>query len=115
MSPPPATAFQAIRSACLDPEAFTLEDLALWRALDEHARLGGDALDLSAHAEALRRAPEALMEAFADACRAPPRRLRVLLLPADLPTPPWVDALPWVERRAAPGQDTMPAPEALAA
>ncbi len=115
MRPPPATAFQAIQSACLDPETFTLEDLALWQALDEHTRLGGEVLDLSAHAVALCRAPEALMEAFADVCRAAPRRLKILYLPADLVALPWLGALPWVERLTAPGPQEAPAPEARAA
>lgn len=68
-------------------------------------------LDLSAHGEALRRAPDELMEAFADACRLFQRRAKVLHLPAGLSAlPSWVDAFPWVERITAPGLSDAPAP-----
>lgn len=68
-------------------------------------------LDLSAHGEALRRAPDELMEAFADACRLFQRRAKVLHLPAGLSAlPSWVDAFPWAERITAPGLSDAPAP-----
>lgn len=117
MSPLPSP-FQALLSACLDPETLTAEDLSLWQALDEHARLGGEELDLSAHREAVLRVPEALMEAFADACRASRRRLKVLRLPAGLAVMPrWVGAFAWAEHLTGPGlRDTAaPAPVSLAA
>ena len=108
---PLTIAFEAVQSGCLDPETFTTEDLALWQALEDHLRHGGEALDLSAHGEALRRAPEELMEAFADACRLCQRRAKALHLPDGLAAlPSWVEAFPWVERITAPGLAGAPAP-----
>ena len=102
--------FMALQLTCLDPETFTLADFALWHALEEHICRGGEVLDLSAHGEALCRAPEELMEAFADACRQFQRRAKTLHLPAGLAAmPSWVDALPWVEHLTAPGLADAPA------
>lgn len=114
---PLPTPFQALLSACLDPETFTEEDLALWQALERHARLGGEVLDLSAHGEALRRVPEALMESFADTCRASPWRLKVLCLPIGLAAaqPSWLGAFPWAQCLTDPEWDAEAAPEARAA
>ncbi len=110
---PPFTAFEAVWSTRLDPETFVSEDLALCRALDEHIRHGGDVLDLSAHGDALRRAPDELMEAFADACRLFQRRANVLRLPAGLAAlPSWVGALPWIEHLMAPGLAGAPTAQA---
>ena len=102
--------FLGLQLTCLDPETFTLADFALWHALEEHICDGGEVLDLSAHGEALGRAPEELMEAFADACRQFQRRAKALHLPAGLAAmPSWVDALPWVEHLTAPGLADAPA------
>lgn len=107
------TRFLTLQLSCLDPDTFTLADFALWHALEEHVCHGGEVLDLSAHGEALRRAPEELMEAFADACRLLRRRAKVLHLPACLSAlPSWVGALPWIERLTAPGLAGAPAPTA---
>ncbi len=96
--------FLTLQLSCLDSEAFTLADFALWHTLEEHICHGGDVLDLSAHEEALRRAPDELMEAFADACRLFRRRAKALHLPAGLPAlPSWLGALPWIEHLTAPG------------
>ena len=98
------TRFLALQLTCLDPETFTLADFALWHTLEEHVCHGGEVLDLSAHGEALRRAPDELMEAFADACRLFQRRAKVLYLPAGLSAlPSWLGAFPWVDRLMAPG------------
>lgn len=96
--------FMALQLTCLDPESSTLADFALWHTLEEHICHGGEVLDLSAHGEALCRAPEELMEAFADACRLFQRRAKLMHLPADLSVlPAWLEALPWIERLTAPG------------
>ncbi|NIM40531.1 MAG: hypothetical protein GTN84_05930 [Hydrogenophaga sp.] len=104
--------FLALQLIGLDSEAFTLADFALWHTLEEHICHGGEVLDLSAHGDALGRAADELMEAFADACRLFERRAKVLHLPAGLSAlPSWVDAFPWVERIMAPGAVDAPTPQ----
>lgn len=100
----------------IDPESFTLAEAELRQALEEHLRQGGQGLDLRAHGEALRSAPDEWMECFADACRRIQRRVRVLQLPAGLdPLPSWVGAFPEARCLGVPGQDGTRAPMARAA
>jgi hypothetical protein len=87
--------FVRLQSQCIDPDTFDRPDFELWQTLDEHARHGGNALDLRTHGTALARVPAELMEAFFDVCRCQPSPLQAMHLPGTPGAMPgWLAACP---------------------